>query len=1128
MPLSFRNFLVAITLTTLLGCGSGSEATTVTPPPVTTPTTSIDIFGGAVKGPLTQTIVNVYKIDSSKNDHKGALIASAKTNNKTQIENLKIPEPLQPPYLMEMIATADTIDLTTGKAPVISTLRTIITQEMLAAKQNFYATPLTTITLDLAFINADSNTAPYSGDNNNSVTTTELTNALVIAEKQIKSIVGLKNQEDIKFFSTAPLLDNSSTTVDSQILSTKYRASVEAFSAVVFQIQQTLNNEVTGEQIIKDLALDLADGTLDGFTFNDAITSYSTDALTVFQQEPNSLVIPNDSDNRTIEAIKEIIIAETTLTGNNTIDSSALQNQTDISLANLEMSTDTDGDDIYDIEDAFPLDATESVDTDNDTIGNNADTDDDNDGTLDSEDAFPLDETETTDTDNDGVGDNADVFPENANRSSNFSKVNGINDGLIESSQTLVISADNKFMYIGNSRGILAVELDDQSMPTANKTSFNIDPVDGKITHITYVDLSSNGNYLYVAGLTEKNDISTSTLTLFAVDQASGELTYQSTLDNNQTSGITANLAEIFKISPDGKFLYSHNPYGEMGTGLILIYSLDQDNGEPIYVGQYDMGNTPIDYEHNFDISGDGNYIFYGFTHIVEHSAILITLARNTQTGLLTSISTQSLDDVNYANGLSLQTSKTTNELIIAAGGALSIYEIDNSANISLKQHLVFENELSGFMSIHINNDKIAVFSTFTDDTSNNIVNAHISYFTLNENNQYQHVFSSKNLTNTFFQLAITNNGKALHAISHTSDSIYSFNLTSSDHQLKIDKVENNYLENLKIIKTNENNFFGTNQASILGINKQLVNIQLQNDNSLISDNNIINVDDYHSTPLLLNIKDNKFLSLSNNQMTRKLDVSFYQYNSSNHQLPIIANLTLGEGTSLQYRILSALIIENGEYLVTTGRSDDTNFKYSYSLYQIDNTLNKITFLNSIEGAERYFYDPIVFEHNDTVTIGDISSIINIENGTISLSMATDNPQINSSTVFLNDGANAYAILNTGMENQFQIKSYSVNTTNYEFIELESYDLVGNWTLSKLSNDEILAVSPVIDNKITVKVYLAGSNGELTETASTQVNVTSSTDDYTLVKAFQAQDNSNVFWLQIKGGFYEIIKIKAD
>ena len=71
--------------------------------------------------------------------------------------------------------------------------------------------------------------------------------------------------------------------------------------------------------------------------------------------------------------------------------------------------TDDDGDGVIDTDDAFPLDSSESVDTDGDGTGNNADTDDDGDGVLDTADAFPLDSTESADTDSDGTGNNADT-----------------------------------------------------------------------------------------------------------------------------------------------------------------------------------------------------------------------------------------------------------------------------------------------------------------------------------------------------------------------------------------------------------------------------------------------------------------------------------------------------------------------------------------------------------------------------------------------------------------------------------------------------------------------------------------------------------------------------------------------
>ena len=129
--------------------------------------------------------------------------------------------------------------------------------------------------------------------------------------------------------------------------------------------------------------------------------------------------------------------------------------------AGFSEDLDDDNDGVPDQEDAFQLDSTESVDLDDDGIGDNrdddddgdgvpdaedgfprislagrldtdedgfpdecdeacvatgmlADVDDDNDGVTDDVDAFPLDATESSDRDGDGVGDNADAFPDDA------------------------------------------------------------------------------------------------------------------------------------------------------------------------------------------------------------------------------------------------------------------------------------------------------------------------------------------------------------------------------------------------------------------------------------------------------------------------------------------------------------------------------------------------------------------------------------------------------------------------------------------------------------------------------------------------------------------------------------------
>ncbi|MDA9315883.1 leucine-rich repeat protein [Pseudomonadales bacterium] len=79
------------------------------------------------------------------------------------------------------------------------------------------------------------------------------------------------------------------------------------------------------------------------------------------------------------------------------------------SVSGVTPVADCDGDGVLDDDDAFPLDSIETLDTDADGTGNNADSDDDNDGVLDGADAFPLDKTESVDTDADGTGNNADT-----------------------------------------------------------------------------------------------------------------------------------------------------------------------------------------------------------------------------------------------------------------------------------------------------------------------------------------------------------------------------------------------------------------------------------------------------------------------------------------------------------------------------------------------------------------------------------------------------------------------------------------------------------------------------------------------------------------------------------------------
>ena len=101
--------------------------------------------------------------------------------------------------------------------------------------------------------------------------------------------------------------------------------------------------------------------------------------------------------------------AEETACGTDTLDPTSVSPDNDADGMCDGMDDDDDNDGVDDVNDAFPMDATEFSDNDGDGIGDNNDTDDDNDGVTDGLDAFPLDSTETDDYDGDGIGDNSDT-----------------------------------------------------------------------------------------------------------------------------------------------------------------------------------------------------------------------------------------------------------------------------------------------------------------------------------------------------------------------------------------------------------------------------------------------------------------------------------------------------------------------------------------------------------------------------------------------------------------------------------------------------------------------------------------------------------------------------------------------
>jgi len=436
------------------GGGSGSGGSSSTP-----------ISGGGVKGPLANAVVTVFTFDASQPGFQGAVVTTATTNNAAAITGLELPLPVSPPYIMEFTSVAGTTDITTGLAPVIATLRTVITQSLLDGGEPIYATPLTTMAVDIAVMNAaDTNgTAGIQAD--------EFAAALSVAATQVVSTVGFGMSGDIDIFDVPPLVDSTTTTTAQQADVAAYRTAVEALTAVVFQMQQQSSAGADVDAVLSELANDLADGNIDGNVSGAPSTIFTATTLDVLAQDPASLPIPNSPSGQTVADVQAILVSETATTGATTtttalaaggsintvvqpaatnpdIDGDGTPNATDAFPQNpgestdtdgdgigdgsdpdidgngilnedegtppVTTATDTDGDTILDGADNCPVDFnTSQTDTDGDGTGNACDADNDNDGTPDIADQFPLDANEQTDTDGDGTGDVADLDDDN-------------------------------------------------------------------------------------------------------------------------------------------------------------------------------------------------------------------------------------------------------------------------------------------------------------------------------------------------------------------------------------------------------------------------------------------------------------------------------------------------------------------------------------------------------------------------------------------------------------------------------------------------------------------------------------------------------------------------------------------
>lgn len=236
------------------------------------------VEGVAVKGPLVNATVKAYAVDYSASDLIGAAapVDTGTTNSRAQITGIAL-DPAGAPYIVVVEADADTTDLTTGAAPVITRMKTIITADMLNNSTPVVATPLTSMAVEVAA--------------SKSPTPATLAQSLTAAQNTVKSTLGFGLEESVDLFTASPVLTDDADTPEEQAQVAAYRLAVEAVSAVLNNAaadSTELNDSAT--DVLSALALDLSDGKIDGM--NGATSLPQLSGVDVSAETVANLTIP--------------------------------------------------------------------------------------------------------------------------------------------------------------------------------------------------------------------------------------------------------------------------------------------------------------------------------------------------------------------------------------------------------------------------------------------------------------------------------------------------------------------------------------------------------------------------------------------------------------------------------------------------------------------------------------------------------------------------------------------------------------------------------------------------------------------------------------------------------------------
>lgn len=411
----------------LAACGGGGGGSqTNIEPVVASEETQQELQGAAIKGPIINGVVKMYLLDPlDPNLGVGPEpIAEGTTDSQARMQGLVLPDDIlmreDINNIFFLVEVTGGTSLTTGGDPVVETLRTLIKGIRYQRDQPVYATPLSTLALDLYALSEKSTI-------DGAINPVLLEAEIIAAANKVKVAFGLGLIDDplIDVFSTAPIIEDGSSTVQTE-RALRYRTASETFAATVVSIQDELTvNGVprSASEVITLIAEDLIDGTVDAENAIggpiDALSTLANVAASI-SLDPATLNVPGTGVNGVaaipISEINQLLVDESGDLLDEPVADSMVPAEPDPSPA-LGGLSDRDNDGVADGNDAFPDNGQETIDSDGDGVGDNSDFDP-NDPDIQTECDDPNASPEVLidcglDADADGVSDADDLFPNN-------------------------------------------------------------------------------------------------------------------------------------------------------------------------------------------------------------------------------------------------------------------------------------------------------------------------------------------------------------------------------------------------------------------------------------------------------------------------------------------------------------------------------------------------------------------------------------------------------------------------------------------------------------------------------------------------------------------------------------------